>query len=153
MYDVWTSFVDLEETWLLGASQGGPSCEWESQDDDLSKGELRSMREESMSFAAYRFIIGRFHESIRAAQTLRDASTLMSFLDYDEDNISIDWGNGSTAELGNYIADSYIRFGGSDGANEENDYGNTAYEPVSPTLQPELPGNSDIVDLNRCQPL
>ncbi|MCY3883519.1 MAG: FG-GAP-like repeat-containing protein [Gammaproteobacteria bacterium] len=153
MYDAWTSFADLEQTWLLGASQAGLSCEWESQNDELSAGEISSMREKSMSFAAYRLIIHRFHESIGAAQTLRDASTLMSFLDYDEDNISLDWENGSAAELGNYIADCYIRFGGSDGANEENDYANVAYEPVNPPLQPEFPGNPDIVDLNRWQPL
>lgn len=153
MYDAWASFAEREQTWLLGTSQSGISCDWERQDDELSDEEISRLRDESVSFAAYRLIIHRFHESIGANPTLRDAETLMDFLNYDSTNLSTDWESGSAAELGNHIAECYIRFGGSDGANEENDYANIAYEPVNPPLRPELPGNPDIVDLNRWQPL
>ena len=77
----------------------------------------------------------------------------MSFLDYDISNDSTDWEGGTAAALGNYIAGCYIDFGGEDGANEDDDYENLFYESVNPPLRPELPGNPDIVDLNRWQPL
>jgi len=40
-----------------------------------------------------------------------------------------------------------------DGANEQNGYVNIYYEPVNPPLVPPLPGNPDIIDPNRWQPL
>ena len=40
-----------------------------------------------------------------------------------------------------------------DGANEANDYGNTSYLPVNPPIEPENPGNPDIVDLDHWQPI
>ena len=40
-----------------------------------------------------------------------------------------------------------------DGANEANDYANEFYEPVNPPIEPELPGNPNIVDLDRWQPI
>jgi len=53
--------------------------------------------------------------------------------------------------MGNVIATCYIGFGLQDGANEMNDYGNVAYQPVNPPIEPELPGNPNIVSLDRWQ--
>lgn len=57
------------------------------------------------------------------------------------------------APMGNHIADCYIRYGQDDGANEKNDYANKVYQQANPPLRPELPGNPEIVDLDRWQPL
>ena len=60
---------------------------------------------------------------------------------------------GGAAALGNHLAECYVGFGLADGANEASDYANVSYRPVNPPLRPELPGNPDIVDLDRWQPL
>jgi hypothetical protein len=72
---------------------------------------------------------------------------------YDAAVTSTDYASGSPAALGNYLAQCIIMFGLQDGSNESDRYANVAYEPVNPPLIPELPGNPDIVDLNRWQPL
>ncbi|MEZ5660753.1 MAG: hypothetical protein R3E83_20260 [Burkholderiaceae bacterium] len=58
---------------------------------------------------------------------------------------------GSAAALGNAIAACYIDYGLADGANEANGYANRAYVPVNPPIAPHLPGNPNIVDIDRWQ--
>jgi hypothetical protein len=77
----------------------------------------------------------------------------MTTLGFDRTNLSLNYAGGSAAALGNYVADCYIRFGLVDGANEVNDYANQVYQPVNPPILPEEPGNPDIVDLDRWQPI
>jgi hypothetical protein len=57
------------------------------------------------------------------------------------------------AAFGNRIAQAYIDFGLQDGANEINGYTNQVYQPVNPPLLVDLPGNPDMVDPDRWQPL
>src|SRR5690606_19940028 len=59
----------------------------------------------------------------------------------------------SPAALGNRIAATVLAFGLFDGSNESNGYANRFYEPVNPPLIMALPGNRDILDKNRWQPL
>ena len=77
----------------------------------------------------------------------------MGALGYDPDVDSTHYATGSPAALGNHVARCYLDFGLADGANEANDYVNTVYAPVNPALEPHLPGNPNILDLNRWQPL
>lgn len=159
MYDSWAAYGTVEDPWLLGSEQSNYTCDWEheqneTQGDQSSNGEtVEQERNEAISFAAYRMIRHRFPKSPRVGQIQKDADALMGFLGYDSTNDSIDWQNGTPAALGNYIASCYIDFGSLDNANEGHDYANVAYEPVNPPLQPEFPGNPNIVDLNRWQPL
>ncbi len=153
MYDAWASYESVERAWLLGSEQAGYSCEWEASPTSLEDEEILEHQRIAASFAAYRLITHRFRASIGSSQTLKDVNSLMSYLNYDASNESTDWKSGSAAELGNYIANCYIEFGMFDGSNEANEYSNLAYQPVNPPLQPELPGNPTIVDLNRWQPL
>ncbi|MCG8433059.1 MAG: hypothetical protein MJA83_03380, partial [Gammaproteobacteria bacterium] len=81
------------------------------------------------------------------------ADAAMQSFGYDAANESLDYQGGDAAALGNYIADCYIQFGLQDGSNEENDYANTSYEPVNPSIFPEDPGNPDIIDRDRWQPI
>jgi hypothetical protein len=75
----------------------------------------------------------------------------MDELGYDR-NITSTAGN-TPAELGNRIAETIIAYGLSDGANEAGGYANQYYTPVNPPLVPALPGNPDLVDPDRWQPL
>ncbi len=155
-YDAWAAYADLESTWLLGSTQGEFMCDWDSSafdSGDTDPDSVLNKREKAISYAAFRLITYRFGKSIGSNQTVKDARTLMSFLEYDTKIDSTDWKDGTPESLGNYIATCYIDFGTSDGANENDDYRNIAYQPVNPPLRPELPGNPDIVDLNRWQPL
>ncbi|MCY4143224.1 MAG: FG-GAP-like repeat-containing protein [Gammaproteobacteria bacterium] len=155
MYDVWTAYGNLETAWLLGREQAGYSCSWETAESEIAEDPetIAKNREEAISFAAYRLIRHRFPKSPRVGQILKDANALMGFLGYDSKNDSTDWESRDPAALGNYVAACYTDLGQNDGANEASDYSNVSYHPVNPPLLPELPGNPNIVDLNRWQPL
>jgi hypothetical protein len=150
MYDAWSAFALTEKPWLLGRTRSGVSC-------DLLPfnvpNNTETARAEAISFASYRLLRHRFASSPGAEQIILDSNALMSMLGHDVDNVSTDYVTGSAAALGNHIAQCYIEFGLADGANEQNDYINTVYQPVNQALEPQLPGNPNIVDLNRWQPL
>ncbi len=150
MYDAWAAYAEVEIPWLLGNSRAGVSCDF---DEITTPADVEAARAEALSYASYRMIRHRFSASPGASRISRDANALMGFLGFDIDDESTDYGNGSPATLGNHIAQCYIDFGFADGANEENGYANIAYQPVNEALQPELPGNPNITDLNRWQPL
>jgi hypothetical protein len=113
--------------------------------------DIEAARNEAISYAAYRLLIWRFAYSPSAAQTISRLKTHMQSLGYDPDFIGV--GGNSPAALGNRIASAYIQLGLHDGSNEQNDYVNRFYEPVNEPLLPDLPGNPDITDPNRWQPL
>ena len=150
MYDGWSAVQEIGNPWLLGRERSGVACSFGSvaTSDDRERA-----AEAAMSFAAYRLIRYRFRDSPGVADIYRDTATLMQALDLDA-SIETTAFQAATAEaLGNHIADCYIRFGLADGANEAADYGNRAYRAVNPPLEPALPGNPNIRDLNRWQPL
>ena len=139
MYDAWALYSPVAAPYLADCTQPvaveGPL-------------EVQAAREEAMSFAAYRIIRHRFRRSPGSARIARDGFVLMDALGYDIDDVRSD-----AAALGTRIADCYIAFGATDGANEANDYANVSYRPVNPGLEPARPGNPALVDLNRWQPL
>ena len=113
--------------------------------------DVEAARHEAISYAAYRLLSWRFAYSPGAAETIVRLKNLMQSLGYAPDFMGTT-GN-SPAALGNRIAFSYINFGLVDGSNEQNDYVNRFYQPVNEPLLPDLPGNPDIKDPNRWQPL
>ena len=150
MYDAWTLY-DSNSTatpWLLGRERSGYFCR---SDTKNAVSDVREAREEAISHAAWTLVRHRFASSPGAAQTIRDANTLMEFLGFslEEDEIT----DGSPAALGSRIGRCYIEFGLVDGSNEAHDYTNVNYEPVNQPLKPHDPGNPFISDLNRWQPL
>ncbi len=161
MYDAWAAYATTEVPWLLGRTRAGGSCAFDSAAFAIPEAPeaLKAAREEALSFAAYRLIEHRFTRAPVSGQRriTRDIEALMGYLarrfGFDGDNDSADYKSGSPGALGNHVARCYIDFGMADGANEANDYVNTVYMPVNPPLEPHLPGNPDIVDLNRWQPL
>lgn len=148
MYDIWAAYDDTAGTYLLGKNVGGYACDLAQLTKPI---DVHPAREEAISFAVYRLIVHRFAGSPGAADIMTAADALMLGLGYDTTDTSLDYGRGSAAALGNYVADCYIQFGLQDGANEANDYANEWYVPVNPPIEPELPGNPDIIDLDRWQ--
>jgi hypothetical protein len=150
VYDAWSAYDETAVPWLLGRARAGEACSF----DGLSgPADVTAARREALSYAVYRLIRHRFEASPGVAQIRRDADALMSAMGYDPAIDTVDYIGGPAAALGNHIADCYIRFGLADGANESMGYANVSYSPVNPPLAPHEPGNPDIVDLNRWQPL
>ena len=150
IYDIWATYSDAGAPWLLGRTRAGFNCGLGTVavPDDVD-----AATNEAISYAVYRIIYQRFRRSPGVGRIRRDINTLMSALGYDPAIDSTDYASGSAAAFGNHVARCYLDFGLVDGANEEDDYANTVYEPVNPGLEPHLPGNPNIVDLNRWQPL
>ena len=157
MYDAWAAYDDGGEDssskpaspWLYGRTRSGSRC---ASDTHAAPADVDEARRIALSYAVYRLIRHRFDASPGASQIGRDADALMGYLGHDVDYDARDPALGPAA-LGNHIARCYIDFGLTDGANEANDYANVAYEPVNEALEPSEPGNPNITDLNRWQPL
>jgi hypothetical protein len=113
--------------------------------------DVAAARAEAISFAAYRILRARFAGSPGAAFSRVSFDARMRQLGYDADFTSTE--GDSPAALGNRIAATILAFGLSDGSNEQNGYANQHYQPVNPPLIMALPGNPDLVDPNRWQPL
>jgi hypothetical protein len=148
MYDAWAAFDDTSSTWLLGKTQNNSTCAFAAPTFPRDR---QVAREEAISFAAYRIIRHRFESSPGAAETARLADDTMVELGYDSADTSTSYELGSPSALGNYIADCYLAYGLSDGANEANAYASIDYTPFNPPIEVEKPGNPDIIDLNRWQ--
>ena len=137
MWDAWAAYDDTADTFL--------------HEERQSAEDVPAARAEAISYACYRILAARFANSPGAGETL-------PALDAKMESLGLDTGFTSTvgdtpAALGNRIAQTVLEFGSNDGANEAADYANLHYEPVNPPLLPAFPGNPDIVDPNRWQPL
>ncbi|MGB3545386.1 MAG: choice-of-anchor D domain-containing protein [Saprospiraceae bacterium] len=150
VWDAWAVYEDCAQPWLLGRTVG----EYSSPLEDFARPtDVDAARHQAISYAAYRLLRHRFANSPRAPLLLEAYDTHMNKLGYNTSVTGTNYQSGSAAELGNYIAAQYIAFGMQDGANEINLYGNLDYQPSNPSLVVELPGNPNIIDLNRWQPL
>ena len=137
MYDAWCAYDTSCSGIFYAAKHSSNTVE-----DD---------RTEAISYAAYRLLTWRFTPSVGAPETLPALDNQMSDLGYD---INFTSSSGNTpAAIGNRIAQIIINHGMGDGANESNDYINQNYLPINEPLLPDLPGNPDISDPNRWQPL
>ncbi|MCP3906174.1 MAG: hypothetical protein GY715_21325 [Planctomycetes bacterium] len=137
MWDAWAAYDDHADGWLVRERQ--------------EAADVQAAREEAISYAAYRLLHHRFTTSPSAGVTLPALDDLMDDFGYDRSFTST---IGDTpAAFGNRIAATMIDFGLGDGANEAGAYDNLWYEPINDPLLPDFPGNPDISDPNRWQPL
>jgi hypothetical protein len=150
MWDVWTTYRNGGCTFLIGSMVGEYECTF----DDFNPVDTTDAAiDEAISYAMYRILTHRFGDSGNGT-TLRNAYDFkMEQLGYDTSYTSTDYSTGLAAAFGNYVGQCYIEFGMQDGSNEQEDYGNTVYEPVNNPLVIDNPGNPFITDLNRWQPL
>ena len=150
LYDAWATYHPSANTYFMGKSIGGFRCSW---GEVAAVTDTQAAQEEAMSFAAYRLLRHRFQNSPGEFETMELLDDLMSSLGYDVNETSTDYINGPPAAAGNYMAQCMIQFGLTDGANEINEYGNLYYQPINPPMIINDPGNPDIIDYNRWQPL
>lgn len=146
MYDAWAVYDPVASPVLLGRTVRGFTCPMPGVPFAT---DVQEARKEAISFAAFELLRHRFQRSPGASAAMQRYDDLMDELGYDP----VQEAGSDAGTLGRYIADCLIEFGHQDGANEQNSYENRYYEPVNPPLAPALPGNPDIVDPNRWQPL
>ncbi len=150
MYDAWAVYDTTARPWLLGDTVNGFVCPLDSFPMPT---DIEAARHRAISYAAYRMLRHRFDGSPGENALFTDIDFFMATQGYDWDSTSTDYTTGSAAAMGNYIANCMIDFGMEDGANEAGSYENLYYEPVNDPLIMDLPGNPDISDFNRWQPL
>ena len=150
MYDAWAVYSATAAPYLAGTDVNGYAC---SLGNFGLERDLQLAREEAISYGVYRLISHRFVDSPGVQDIQTAADDLMATLGYDISDVSTDTASGSPAAMGNRIAECYIEYGFQDGANEANSYANVSYLPVNPAIEPALPGNPTIVDLDRWQPI
>lgn len=149
MYDAWAVYDSLADTYLIGKTLHGFVCPLTSFPAPTDR---KAAQEEAISFAAYRLIRHRFQNSPGIDNIYDWADQLMDQMGYDKSNTSTDYKCGA-AEMGNYIARCYIRYGLQDGSNEADGYANLYYQPLNSPMVVKTPGTSSATDLNRWQPL
>lgn len=150
MYDCFAAYDPESEPYFLGREVSGFECQF---DGVPTPEDVQAAQEEAMSYAMYRLILHQFVNAPGIAEINFLTNQLMADLGYDPDFTSTDYTTGNPAALGNYIVEQMIEFGLQDGSNEQMDYGNTYYFPVNDPLDMGAPGNPDVVDVNRWQPL
>jgi hypothetical protein len=145
MYEAWAAFSPAQQM-LLTTDQATAM-------QSVFRHRPAHDQQEAISFVAYRLLVHRFRNSPGGRYTLGRLQTLFRLLGYDEENTLTDFGSGSPAALGNYLAQRWIEFGLRDGANEQNQYANQFYQPVNAVLTPTEPGPGTLTHPNRWQPL
>jgi len=150
MWDAWAAYDNNSCTFLLGKTVDGFTCNYNGIN---IPNDVNAARDEAISYAAYRLFSHRFTNSPQADNLQAGYDNHMATLGYDINFTSTNYASGSAAALGNYIAQCLIDFGLQDGANEQNLYENQSYQSVNPPLVVDLPGNPDVLDLNKWQPL
>lgn len=137
MWDAWAAYDDTADQLF--------------HHERVTTGDVQAAREEAICYAACRLMLHRFSNSVGAATTVPLINQTMVGFGFDPQNTS-EIGTTPSA-LGNRIAGAIIAYGQSDNANEGADYGNLFYTPVNEPMFPDFPGNPDITDPNRWQPL
>jgi len=150
MYDAWAAYDTVAKPFFLGKTWGTYTCDFTGVPKPA---DVEAARREAISYAAYRLLTQRFQGSPNAAATLARFNDYMAELGYSTSFNANNYTSGSPAALGNYIASSLLLFGFNDGSNELGNYLPIYYQPVNPPLDMSLPGNPNVLDPNRWQPL
>ncbi len=150
MYDIWAIYHGVD-THFLGKTNNGITIPF---DGIPASTDIEADVEEAICHAMFTLLSSRFQSSPRYTTVLRPLyRNTMTGLNYNYTFTGTDYQSGDPAALGNYIAQQIQIYGLQDGSNQQNGYENTFYEPVNPPLFAEDPGNPDLIDLNKWQPL
>jgi len=152
MYDAWAAYDDEARPYLLGNTVGNYTCNF-NKEDLPEPTDIEAARDEAMSFAVYRIMRQRFFSSPGRNYIFNLLDNYMSSKGYNTSHIGQDASTGNPASLGNYIGACVINMGNVDNSREIFGYDNAHYEPVNDPLVMAFPGNPDISDPNRWQPL
>ena len=147
MYDAWAFLNDEADTYMLGKTVNGYSCD-SPYLQTLNKSDIDV--EEVISRAAYTLLDHRFRNAERYPSLSQGYRNLMNQHGYSISE-AVDISDASANALGKFIGECYVGYGWQDGSNESQRYLNNFYKPKNPPVEPRLPGNPNIVDLNRWQ--
>ncbi len=159
IYDIWTLYHPGNRPYLFWVNTDIKSCQIPAS---FSKNFTKNDIERAMSYTAYRIIESRYKESPGYSWTLLEANAIMNRYGYSPRDTRFDLTKFSDpTALGNAVARCYLDFGKIDGSNEQwvsstgesGSHGNMYYTPLNPSLDPNSPGNPDISDWNRWQPI
>ncbi len=153
MYDAWAIFEEDAEPYLIGTELNGETFElldFELPTDSIAR---VNAQERAISYASYRLMLQKFRHSPGTNLTNTISLALMLDLGLDPTFISTDYADGNPAALGNYIAESYIRYGLVDQALEESRYQQDFLDFGEATIDPNVSGNELLDDINNWQPL
>ncbi len=151
MYDAWAVYDKKASPYFLGNKFGDYHIEF---DDDFNRsGNIDSLQEVAISYAAYRILHHRFSLVGSKGRTIDILENFIDSLPLDFNIRSTSYQDGSAAALGNYIAASIIAFGEQDGSGELNNHEIENYQPLNPQLKPYHPGNNTLLHPNRWQPI
>ena len=150
MYDAWAAYDSVARPFLLNQTVNGVLYPFNGVPQPSN---LVAARQEAISYAAYRVLSQRFKFSPNATATLLRFNLLMAQLGYDINNTSTNYSSGAPAALGNQIAAYIIQMGLNDNSNESSLYATQSYMPVNAPLDMSIPGNPNLFDPNRWQPL
>jgi hypothetical protein len=149
MYECWAVYQTEAETYIFG-KDSLLTCKFVGIPKPFN---LAKDRDIAISFAAYRIIEQRFKTSPNYALILEHIQSIMNGFNYDYKIVSTDYKNGSPARLGNAIAKCILDHGLADGSNEKDNYAIRYYKPKNKELEPQFPGNPNLVHINNWQPL
>jgi len=153
MHDAFAAYQVGSKTVLLDNEWHGFYSEYYGVQIPDSPQEILDAQDEAISYASYRLLRFRFQNAPGVAAIYAALDIRMLQLGYGIEITSIDYVNDGAAALGNYIAQKMIEFGLQDGSNESSNFASIYYSDGNPVLEPELPGNPNMVDPNRFQRL
>ncbi|TVR76170.1 MAG: T9SS C-terminal target domain-containing protein [Chitinophagaceae bacterium] len=145
MYDAWAVYNNYSNTYFLGKEVNGFFSPFEGI---VIPEDKNSAIHKAISYSCYRIIKHRFQFSPGVFTIYSNIDSLMNHYDYDINFTSVDYINDGPAALGNYIAQQILAYGLQDGSNEANNYENQYYITLHDYIEPELPGNPNMLDPN-----
>lgn len=149
MYDIWAIYDPTAVPYLMGNQVHG----FVSVLDNFTPSEgNQASNNKAISYAMYRLLSERFANSPGAQESQERFDYLMDELNYPINYTSTNYQSGNAADLGNYVAQTIISYGLTDGSREASGYDNAYYEPINPPLAPAYEDNT-IIFPNRWQSL
>jgi len=157
MYDAWALYDDAASPVFMQSSIASecqfPSEEKSSLNADIGDAAERKLAlQTAIGHAAWNLLNHRFKDSAKNTQLLNHFEQTAASLGLDKENEQSTDQN-HAAVIGLRVANCVIAAGAADMSNEADDYANIDYEPLNPPLNPNMPGNPGVVDINRWQPL
>ncbi|SDW96843.1 Por secretion system C-terminal sorting domain-containing protein [Lutibacter oricola] len=150
MYDAWAIYSEEARTYLIGNEVHN----FNSSFNGFSTEEpIEEARNKTISYAVYRLLNHRFKNAPKFQNSKEIFDLIMEEYGYDISFVSTDYSKGNSAALGNFIAETIINYGFTDNSRERFTYQNAFYKPVNEALAPKIPGNKNVTDPNRWQPL
>lgn len=142
MYDAWAAYDNVAVGYLFREKH--------------TTADVAAARREAISYAAYRILRERYVFSKSSSNTLATLDAHMLALGYPTNNFSTD--TSTPAGVGNSVYNMVSAYFLNDGSLQTNSYADLppaqgGYSAYNPPLVTGLPGDTNVIDVNRWQPL